>query len=324
MKALVLTWLVVAIILTSAGFADAVTVDWISIGNPENVADDTGFGSVAESYRISRNEVTVSQYAEFLNAAAQSDAHGLFAPGMQTWQGITRTGSDGSYLYTVTSGREEIAMGHVRFSNALRFANWMHNGQGNGDTESGAYTIAGTSYSDGSIVRNPDASIFLPSEDEWYKAAYYNSDTSSYFEYPTSSQSPGTCSAPSAAPNRANCAGVTSFGSGLTVVGSYTGSASPYGTFDQGGNAWEWNESWLVGESGGLRGGGNGSNQITGAWGDMRASYRGGDDGGPVPGGLDIAYGFRLAAPIPEPTTALLVGLGLIGLSASSRRRASR
>lgn len=46
---------------------------------------------------------------------------------------------------------------------------------------------------------------------------------------------------------------------GPTHVGAYTGSASPYGTFDQGGNVYEWNEQ-IVGSSRGRRGGG---------WGDF-------------------------------------------------------
>jgi formylglycine-generating enzyme len=313
--------LAVALILVASG-AQAVSIDWVTVGAAGNPVDDTGFGSVADAYRISRHEVTVSQYAEFLNATAESDPHGLFVPGMQEWQGITRTGSDGDYAYTVTPGRESRAMGHVQFANALRFSNWMHNGQGSGDTESGAYTITGSSYSNGSIVRSPNASIFLPTEDQWYKAAYFNSVSSSYFEYPTSSNSPGTCSAPSSAPNRANCGGVLSSGKEMTDVGAYSSSASPYGTFDQGGNAWEWNESWLVGETGGIRGGSGGSNTGPG-FEHMAASYRGGGSPPPLPGSLDIAYGFRLAAPIPEPSTALLFGIGLSALAATSRRRPS-
>src|SRR4051812_4022942 len=68
----------------------------------------------------------------------------------------------------------------------------MHNGQPNGPsgfgtTEDGAYTL---NWRDGvgpSVPRNPIARWWLPSEDEWYKAAYYNPFTSSYYDYPTSS-----------------------------------------------------------------------------------------------------------------------------------------
>ena len=307
-------------VLTASSGAGAVNIDWITISDAGNVADDTGYGSVASSYRISRHEVTVGQYAEFLNAKASSDPYALFSTLMDTYQGITRQGTSGSYSYDVEVGRENRAMGHVSFANALRLANWMNNGQGSASTEAGAYDISLGTMTSGALQREAGATIFLPSEDEWYKAAYYDSLSSSYFEYPTFSDSPGSCSSPTSAPNSANCNSAAGANT-LTDVGSYSNSQSPYGTFDQGGNVWEWNESFLSGDSGGLRGGGNGSNQATGAWGDMRASYRGGDAGGPVPGGLDIAYGFRLGAVIPEPSTGLLVSLGLIGLSAVNRRR---
>jgi sulfatase modifying factor 1 len=302
----------------AASSAHGISVDWVDVGSAGNSADATGFGSVGYEYRISRYEVTVSQYAEFLNVAAQSDPSGLYDPLMGIWQGVTQSGTDGSYSYTVESGRGTRAMGHVSFDNALRFTNWLNNGQGSALTDSGAYDLSGGSLNNGSIERSLNAEVFLPSEDEWYKAAYYDAAAQSFLEYPTFSNIPGTCSGPSASSNTANCGSAAGFKL-LTNVGSYPNSGSPYGTFDQGGNVWEWNESWLAGESGGLRGGGNGSNQATGPWGDMRASYRGGDDGGPVPGGRDIAYGFRVAAVIPEPSAALLLGLGLVGLSGVSR-----
>jgi len=55
----------------SSAPASAVTFDWVTVGNPGNAADNTGFGSVADTYRISRYEVTNAQYAEFLNAKAR-------------------------------------------------------------------------------------------------------------------------------------------------------------------------------------------------------------------------------------------------------------
>jgi formylglycine-generating enzyme required for sulfatase activity len=77
------------------------------------------------------------------------------------------------------------------------------------------------------------------SEDEWYKAAYYDPSSASYFDYPAGTDTQTTCDVPGATANTANCNFAVA---DLTDVGSYTGSASPYGTFDQGGNDYEWNE----------------------------------------------------------------------------------
>jgi len=52
-----------------------------------------------------------------------------------------------------------------------------------------------------------------------------------------------TCAGPTATANRANCNFAVS---DVTNKVSYTGSASPYGTFDQGGNVYEWNETIIT------------------------------------------------------------------------------
>jgi hypothetical protein len=106
-------------------------------------------------------------------------------------------------------------------------------------TEDGAYAITAQGIADNSITRNPGARVFLTSENEWYKAAYYDASSASYFEYPTGSDAQTSCAMPGATENTANCDQVVG---DLTDVGSYMGSASPTGTFDQGGNVFEWNE----------------------------------------------------------------------------------
>jgi formylglycine-generating enzyme len=240
--------------LLIASSASAVTIDWTPIGNPGNTADDTGFGAVGYSYSIGTYEVTYAQYAEFLNAKAASDPLNLYAFNMAT-RGITRTGSNGSYTYSASAGRENMPVSWVSFFNALRFANWMNNGQGDGDTETGAYTLLGGTpepTNGTSVSRNAGAVIVLPNEDEWYKAAYYDPATTGYFDYPTGSDTEMVCDVPTATANRGNC---NSYAGDLTPVGSYTGSASPYGTFDQGGNLWEWNETITDVDKRGQRGG---------------------------------------------------------------------
>jgi hypothetical protein len=231
----------------------AVEMDWVTVGDPGNDLDDNGYGYVSYVYRISKYEVTNSQYTEFLNAVAASDPYGLYNTDMGTvgspaWgSGIVRSGSPGSYAYSAIAGRENMPVNYVSFYDSVRFANWMNNGQGTASTETGAYTLVGETPvpSNGeTVTRNDDASIYLPTTMEWYKAAYYdpalNGGLGDYFEFPTRSDVPTTCALPGAVANTANCGYVEG---DLTDVGSYTESPSPYGTFDQGGNLWEWTET---------------------------------------------------------------------------------
>jgi formylglycine-generating enzyme required for sulfatase activity len=306
--------LLLLLLLTSP--STAVTIEWTLVGNPGNVADSTDQGSVAYDYQIGTYEVTNAQYAEFLNEKAQSDPLQLYNPmmGDEPLQGgIVRTGSSGGYAYVVIAGRDDMPVNWVSFWDAARFANWMNNGQGNADTETGAYTLLGGTAdpSNGATVaRNLGATIFLPSESEWYKAAYYDPSSLGYFDYPTGSDTETTCAAPTGAANSANCGDAVA---DLTSVGSYTGAGSPYGTFDQGGNVFEWNE--VIGNelapTRGVRGGAfNGD-----------ATYLAASAGYYVsPQNQDNFVGFRLAM-IPEPDTGLLMIAGVLGLA--GWRRAS-
>ena len=92
-----------------------------------------------------------------------------------------------------------------------------------------------------------------------------------------------------------------------------TGSASPYGTFDQGGNVFEWNET-TISDGRGVRGG-----AFPGYSGDLNASAR--HFLSPDTENYAPALGFRLAM-IPEPGTGLLVVAGLLGLAGWRRGRA--
>ena len=155
-----------------------VNIDYIAVGDPGNPVDPAwGFGAVPNEYKIARYAVTNSQYAEFLNAKAATDPYSLYNPGMSS-HGITQSGSAGSFTYGVTPGFESQPVVFVSWFDAARFVNWLANGQGGASTETGTYTLNGTMS--GFITYNEGAAPFIPSEDEWWKAALYNGDTASY------------------------------------------------------------------------------------------------------------------------------------------------
>ena len=286
----------------------AVTIEWVTVGNPGNANDDTGYGSVSEVYRISTYEVTADQYTEFLNAVAASDPHGLYNTSMWTFScKIQRSGSSGSYTHSVASDWANRPVNFVSWYDCLRFSNWLHNGQPTGaqtasTTEDGAYDM---SLGD-NMVRKSGAQVWLPSDNEWYKAAYHKNDgvTGNYFEYPTSSDNvPGRdmdeVTNPGNNANYYNGVHLIGYPYYRNEVGEFELSDSPYGTFDQGGNIWEWNET-LIGSNHGVRGGSYGNYDNT-----LSSSYR-----------LDLnpfhegeAVGFRVAS-VPEPTTLLLLVIG--------------
>ncbi|MCP4928594.1 MAG: formylglycine-generating enzyme family protein, partial [Gammaproteobacteria bacterium] len=149
----------------------------------------------------------------------------------------------------------------MSFYNAARFANWLMNGQPTGSqdsstTETGFYTFSDATTISSQGTRSASLIdgknwVAIASEDEWYKAAYYdptlNSGSGGYYQYPAGSDTAPTKSAPTAALNSANYGGNNGVGA-TTVVGSYSGASSPYGTFDQGGNVQEWTDS-IVDES---------------------------------------------------------------------------
>jgi formylglycine-generating enzyme len=299
-----------------------VDIDYVPVGNAGNANDSTGYGSVAYAYKIAKNETTISQYAEFLNAAAQTDTYGLYNTSMDAdgnVAGISRSGSSGSYTYSVLTGAGNRPIAYVSWFDAARFCNWLHNGQGSGSTETGAYTLAGAMS--GVILKNGGAAAWIPSEDEWYKAAYYDPTPGAgggdnYWLHATQSDTL-TNNSLSANYYDGDYA-VTQSGSYsstqnyLTNVGAYgTASDSFYGTNDQGGSLFEWNDAVISGSSRGLRGGSWVGNESL-----LRASDRYDDD--PEVEGFGVV-GFRVAS-VPEPSGLVLTILAS-GMIFARRKR---
>ena len=308
-----LTLAAAAALITSA--SASVTMDWVNVGHAGNVADSTGYGAVAYAYRIGKYEVTNAQYATFLNAVDPNgaNANGVYNVFMSLNNrgGITYTaGAASGSKYTVRTSMGDKPVNYVSWYDAARFANWMMNGQGSGSTESGAYTLSGNT---GIITRNVGANVYLPSEDEWYKAAYYDPTPGAgggdnYWLYTTQSDSIPTLATAGSTGDITNPgADVANYNTGaawngqngnVTTVGSAAAN-NYFGTADQGGNVWEWTDAVIYGSSRVLRGG---SYNI----GESYLSASGGDESGPT--GEFNSLGFRLAS-VPEPTSIVLTML---------------
>jgi len=317
------------------------SLETVHVGNPGNAGELSGSGAggygpdrvcgaVAYEYNIGKYEVTAGQYCEFLNAVAATDTYGLYNSNM--WSSrygckIRRSGSPGSYTYSVASNWANRPVNFISWGDAARFCNWLHNGQPTGaqdltTTEDGSYYLNGATSNAAlmAVTRKPDATWVIPSEDEWYKAAYHKNDgvTGNYFDYPTSSDT--MPSNDLIDPDPGNNATFRDYDHGYTIgypyyrteVGEHENSDSPYGTFDQGGNVWEWNEAAILGHDGACRGLRGGSFYNSGFY--LYAPHRSYH----YPTEEAINIGFRVSE-VPEPGSMAILALGAVGMLRSRR-----
>lgn len=254
-----------------------IDIEFVSIGNPGNAADTggtPGCGAVGYEYRIGKYEITNAQWNAFTAVAG--------AP-----KGNPTLAYDTSVYYR---GVQQ-PTNNVSWYEAAQFCNYLTSG----NKSLGAYQLG----TDGSITINRAAALsaygtvyVIPTENEWYKAAYFKPNGSGYSLYAN-----GLNTIP-AADNGWNYYG-----------GAYnppwdvgTGTLEQNGTKDMMGNVWEWNETLLSGSYRGIRGG----SYYYGFDDDVLASSNRGYDQPYV----EISqYGFRIAS-IPEPCTLLLLGVG--------------
>ncbi len=350
----------VACLLSSP--AGAVTIEMVTVGNPGNKGDRRvgantfGKGVVDYSYQIGKYDVTIGQYTAFLNAVDPTGI-GIYNSSIEndsniagiSYNAAAAAGSKYAVMspagYVPTSGvtAANRPVTYVTWYNAARFANWMTNGQGGpGTTETGAYDLA-TAAPGVAPAKTPGAAFYIPNENEWYKAAYYSPnyggvDVPGYYAYATQSDTaPGNTVGSTA--NQANhftfAAGFSVTQSGgyeldqnyLTDVGAFSGSGSFYGTFDQSGNVYQWNDlDGAAGSSRGVRGGywsGDDPNFLSSSVGfSLNASIKG------------FSIGFRLASPVSGPSgvpeidpatggSALSLVAGVLAMIEQRRRRAT-
>ncbi|MCU0785566.1 MAG: SUMF1/EgtB/PvdO family nonheme iron enzyme [Verrucomicrobia bacterium] len=276
--------------------------------------------------------MTLNQYNTFLNAVAKTDTYGLYNAQMGAnpdIMGISRSGASGSYSYSVIgSGNRPVT--YVSWYDSARFVNWLDNGQpvgaqAAGTTETGAYTLTGNT---GIITRNSGWLYSLPSRNEWYKAAYHQpvslgGDVDNYWKYPTANNAiPNSRNGSASDPNSGNFYrndgiangfndGYATGGVGgyLTDVGAFSLANSFYGTFDQGGNVWEWNDA-VIGTSREMRGGSWGNHE-NGLSPPLHVTGSPEDEG--------FYGGFRVAI-VPEPSVFGIMALGIAMLACKRKR----
>jgi len=289
--------------------ANAFTMDFVTIGNPNNAADTTGnhnerfpIGSVAYTYNLGKYEVSREQ----IDKANLAGSLGITLADMSDYGG---------------NGVNRPATG-VTWYEAAKYVNWLNTSRPGGTA---AYKFDGSGnfqlwsagdagYNANNLFRNSLAKYVIASRDEWYKGAYRKADGSwSYFPN-------GTDSAPTAVAGgtEANTA-VTDFQSGPADI-TIAGGLSPYGTMGQGGNVWEWMETAVdginntLGESREMRGGSWDSEVDASA-----ASFRDYFISDDPPNEL-FNLGFRVVS-VPEPSALSLLAVGLGGLAMMRRRR---
>ncbi len=316
-------------------FAADIVIPTVPVGDPGNLADlspggtitDDPRGAVSYHYRIGTTEVTNAQYAAFLNLKAKSDPLGLYTAQMDVtisrYGGITRTGTPGNYSYAPRANMADKPVSNIPWPSVLRFVNWLNNGQGDSDTETGAYTLIGNGPIPANldtITRNPGAKWFLPNGDEWYKAAYYQpaskgGDFDGYWLYATGSNIAPTAALADAVGNVSNPgANVATYGfnsdwggvnGAMTTVGT-AGNTSYYGTYDQTGNVSEWVEDWAPEDPVfyGPRRGTFGGSSFSDA--NYLRSFFYNDAQSAL---YSPRIGFRVAT-VPEPSTFALAGIG--------------
>ncbi len=269
--------------------------EFVTVGDPNNAADPlTGLGAVVDAFQIGTYDVTVTEWALFLTAvkATEHDKRHLYHP----QKSVRETGSynffnpfenQGSICYVTDSENtlfctdsdgESTYYQSMRFpspvafpitgislDDAKRYCNWRHHGSPiieelNDETvaitETGAYDF--TDDPEGDLCEG--ASYFLPTLNQWYKAAYYKGGgtNTGYWKYPLQIDSLpflasiDTLLKAEAVRKGANFATITpgwfyntttyytQEAPYLTPIGFFKDAPGPYGTYDLGGNVRQW------------------------------------------------------------------------------------
>ena len=240
--------------------------DFVTIGDPGNFAysggmygQTAGRGSVAYEYRIARHEVTTSQWMEFVNTFSQRVGGWNFAR-PHVWGARwdpTYTGPGQRWILKPDPDAGMFPVGGISWHESAQYANWLHNGKSTdpASLDDGAYDSSTwgvdpvTGYStDG--PRLPGAKYWIPTIDEWLKAAHYDPNKfgtglGGYWLYPHSSDSLIRPGPPGVGQTSAGWQDPLVFSGEWNIpLGAYPLWTSPWGLLDVSGGAAEWMESW--------------------------------------------------------------------------------
>lgn len=336
-------------------------IDFVRVTSPNNPAwpgDGTvgdravGRGSVGYEYSIGKYEITTSQWVEFFNAAYDRPANdrlpNLSPPGH--WGATSTTpNTPGGLRWAVPSGNEMMPVGNISWRMAAMYCNWLCNGKSTDRAAflNGAYDVSTFGYQGSSgiftdqLTHNPGAQYWIPTWDEWLKAAHYdpnkqNSDgtVGGYWKYSTTSDSApaygpagvhvraggvgvvpgpdptGPFAQANAGWDNINFVGSNPFG---IPLGAYTNVTSPWGLYDTAGGTSEWvEEANLLHTARGA----SGSAWTVSSAPLMDQLYIIGNGGFPSLSTFDL--GFRIASSVPSPG---LSALALVCLTHTLRRR---
>lgn len=274
------------------------TMDFVDIGNAGNAADDTTYGAVDYNYRMGTHEVSETMIDSY------------------------NTANPSVLITKLRRGDDRPATG-VSWNEAARFVNWLNTSTGH--AEAYKFTTGGTNdnislwtagdagFDASNPFRNSNAHYILPTEDEWYKAAYYDPNTSTYNDYAT-----GSDTAPTATSGSTTDGEAVYDGQSASADITNAGGLSPYGTMAQNGNVWELSESNFTAP-----------NDSPDEERVARGSYWGGSSVelqpsvrtriSPTSSGNGV-IGFRVASVVPEPSSISLVVIGAVGLLMKRRR----
>jgi len=295
--------------------ANTFTIDFVTVANAGNT-DDAGagggfysspYGGVPYTYHIGVYEISQDQITKATNAGMTNVSAGAWS-GSQPAGNMTWYEAAAFVNWLNTSTGHQAAYDLTWTGSAWTMSLW---------SSEQAWQVGGEN-----LYRHKDAFYFLPSEDEWYKAAYHKNDgvTANYWDYATASNS---------VPDGIDSPGDPSYeavyfdGYQPTQPNAITsvGASSAYGTYGQCGNMWEWIESSYDGvnnissETRTVR-----SSEYFLTWEFLRSAYR---TGGP-PASTGITYGFRVARisvpnlPIPAVSEWGVITIALLTLTAGT------